>query len=326
MTNNATLMLIAMLISGTSYSQFYDVEHSENDYIPLTVDTTHVDESAFEVLETPLGSIEIEFYQPIPLGFEFEFLGNTYSTVLLHKNGFAGFATLDKEDTTYDGAIPLFECPLEDYQDDQETSPIVYITDGIAGNRIFKCEFVKAGFTNDPEDNDHISFQLWIYEACNEFEVHIGPQEIDTPGPTLFHNESTSPFIGYVDNIPHTPWHLAGEPTDPYQASNPTEVLQSVPEEGTTYRFLNCAVGIPEPIPAAAIYPNPGVDQLTVEWDLLSANQSIQVLNTSGQIVLNEVTRNTNIHLLDISSLQPGMYILQVRGNKSVHRHTFIKK
>lgn len=318
MKKEFTLIVASFLLSSGVFAQEYSVEYSAETYAPLTTDTTAINKSETEVIET------FTFYNSIPIGFDFVFLGETYDSLSLHENG---FAALISEGTSYDSYISIFDCDLKDYQDDPTLSPIVYKTEGAAGSRIFKCEYVSAGYENDAEDNDSISFQLWIYEECNVFEIHVGPGFNDVAETDLYFNDGTSPFIGYGDNSPSVNYNLAGDPTDPDLQTDALMVLDTIPDVGSTYRFFNCVLGVNKNKPSAiSIFPNPVSDYMTIEFQSLKEYSNLEIVNISGQIVFSSEITASDIMTLDVAELKSGVYFIQLVNDNGMEAIRFIKE
>jgi hypothetical protein len=75
-----------------------------------------------------------------------------------------------------------------------------------------------------------------------------------------------------------------------------------------------------------AVYPNPVENQLTVTWeDQTNADFMVQLIDLNGKVVLSEnVSSNSskNEHKLNVSSLEVGMYVLQIQ-NQTTGKYEF---
>jgi hypothetical protein len=72
------------------------------------------------------------------------------------------------------------------------------------------------------------------------------------------------------------------------------------------------------------IYPNPVANTLLING--LKNNNSIKIVNSAGQIVLQQ-NANTNSLSMDVSSFKPGIYAIQIASeNKKIISKTFIKE
>ncbi len=67
------------------------------------------------------------------------------------------------------------------------------------------------------------------------------------------------------------------------------------------------------------IYPNPAVDKITIQQYSISL---IEVLNTSGQIVLSKKVTEEKNHIVDITPLNQGIYFIKI----SNYKNSFVRK
>lgn len=86
---------------------------------------------------------------------------------------------------------------------------------------------------------------------------------------------------------------------------------------------IDCSVGVVEPvIPEVNIYPNPTKDQIKIDGLIEPSN--VQIFDIYGKLVLaQEYQDNEEIN---ISNLNVGVYILQVRNSKGVFSQKLIKQ
>ncbi|MCW5521211.1 M36 family metallopeptidase, partial [Aureitalea sp. L0-47] len=116
----------------------------------------------------------------IPIGFDFNFYGNTYSNVYICSNGFISFsanagmsaAQSRTPQTVPDPTLPnnlvaLFWGDL----DPSAGGTIKYQTFGSAPNRKFVVEYLNVRFWNQ---TNTVSGQVHLYESSNLVEVHLG--------------------------------------------------------------------------------------------------------------------------------------------------------
>jgi Domain of unknown function (DUF4397)/Secretion system C-terminal sorting domain len=78
-----------------------------------------------------------------------------------------------------------------------------------------------------------------------------------------------------------------------------------------------------------SIYPNPVADNIFVEFDLKNeSNVQLQVLNTAGQVVINEqkgrMDKGFQQANIDVKNLTSGMYILKLAENDGVTTKKFV--
>lgn len=93
----------------------------------------------------------------------------------------------------------------------------------------------------------------------------------------------------------------------------------------SVYYYFHTVTGINdliEPNESVNVYPNPATDNLTIE---ASQNSAIEILNIEGQLIksIAAVAGNTKI---DVSSLNAGMYFMEIKTGKGVAVKKFIKE
>ena len=127
--------------------------------------------------------------------------------------------------------------------------------------------------------------------------------------------------------------------TQTYEVRRATEGLVSVIVEdadgceGTdTVRVTFAPVGVEEfTASTLTMYPNPAVDQVTVELSNLDnvSNVNVTFLSVTGQVVLakNIVVKGANsVETFDVSSLATGTYLVQFEANGNVVTKQFVIK
>lgn len=171
----------------------------------------------------------------------------------------------------------------------------------------------------------------------------------DSLDPTLFYawNMSSGNNLSYLwsfgDGATSTdpyPTHVYDEVGIYYlclHVSNPDNCMDSlcvdfeviVKAQGVTLQVMN---GAPlnttelEQSMELVLYPNPVENQLTVTWeDQTNADFTVQLVDLNGKVVLSEnVSSNSskNEHKLNVSSLEVGMYVLQIQ-NQTTGKYEF---
>lgn len=254
-------------------------------------------------------------YNGVSIGFDFVINGDSFDTVFIAENGHVTFLT-----DTLKYYISIFDADLKNYNFNALFSPIFYETSGIVGNRIFKCEYKTAGFYNDPEQDDSVSFQLWMYESCSDFEVRIGDHEINS---NVYWNGNSAPFIGIgnYDNF----WnhsYLDGDPISPILVSGASAFMDFAPPSGTVYTFHGCNSNyLAEEEVELSIYPNPARDLLYLKSPLIDESTTLELYQMDG-------TRKSLFHYqilfesirIECNNLNSGIYILKANfGNNQTH-------
>jgi hypothetical protein len=88
-----------------------------------------------------------------------------------------------------------------------------------------------------------------------------------------------------------------------------------------------CITNLPEQTESSiAIYPNPVSNKLTIEFaDDNFANEEYCIFNVYGQLVLKGEMRSRK-NDLDLSTLDDGVYIIDIKGVQSSLRKRIIKQ
>lgn len=307
------LLLIAGLLSLiVAPAQDYTVTYSSSTYSSLEGGTTIDESTAFDVNGFAV-------YEAIPIGFEFDYLGATYTELNVAENGYFIFA----EGGALTSFISAFDCDLKDYLDDPEQSPIIYTVEGPVGDRIFKCEFQKAGFEMDEEGSDFCYFQLWLYENCSDFEFRIGQLSIDPTEDDLFWPGYDMAIMGYGQYVPLNFYLLGGDPVAPNLFANTFASLNEYPTSGSNYRFSNCEVGVKEADSFSFnCYPNPTSSTVQVQLENADHVTRIDVVSLNGQLVKEWIGNGNNFVEFDLSDLTKGIYFIRL----TTHQYVQTKK
>jgi len=128
------------------------------------------------------GTLDDGIWATQPIGFNFNFFGNSYSTVNISTNGNLQFST---QNTTFTpGSLPTttitnFVAPF--WTDLYPVLPVTpgygiirHWTSGFAPNRVFVVEYENVGHYNAATTpTAYFSGQVWLYETTGIVEVHI---------------------------------------------------------------------------------------------------------------------------------------------------------
>ena len=71
------------------------------------------------------------------------------------------------------------------------------------------------------------------------------------------------------------------------------------------------------------MFPNPAKDNLTIEG--LKENSSVRILNTVGQLVYSNLIEGSKA-VINVSSFDDGVYILQIDMNGKIVTTKFVKQ
>jgi len=74
------------------------------------------------------------------------------------------------------------------------------------------------------------------------------------------------------------------------------------------------------------IYPNPTTDILNIQSkENLPENTSLRIYDVVGKQVFSKLAENSNMNQINLSHLNSGIYILQIKGNDIDQTFKFIK-
>ncbi|MDG1333136.1 MAG: T9SS type A sorting domain-containing protein [Crocinitomicaceae bacterium] len=272
-------------------------------------------------------------YFNVPIGFTFEYFGESTTTIDISDDGLGGILSVgdcaidptfsylvaygtDIIDRGYDGAASL--------------SNISYKTEGTAGSRICKIEWNNVGFysgTNDMNGDriDFLNFQLWLYETSNAVEIRFGPKSITEP--SIDFEGETGSFVVLAHDIDCASSDifghqlmLSGSPGNPdfydnvYNLEDTLVFLDGAIPPFMVYRFVPESTASQDELSAVApfsIVPNPADFELRLlkgegaEEEIRRAS----IVDLNGKLLVNNLEFNQAI---SIAGLQSGMYFVQV--------------
>lgn len=282
----------------------------------------------------------------IPIGFDFNYGGQTFKEIFLEDFGLGGLVS---SDTSERGIVPVIVVYGADIIDrgydlvgDTMTSQsnISYQLVGTMGDRILKIEWNNVGFFEDIGENnissDYTNFQLWLHEGTNDIEMHFGRTSILQP--EISYEGEPGPYIGLYpyfdteeDTLAGTAYMLEGDPIAPTlnaitSFDEATYITGTIPE-GTIYRFSAVTTSTNDAIRLLpfSIAPNPANNSIRLlSEEPLTTIAHIQILTISGQVVKRFMP---TIRELNIADLKSGIYAVQLitEGGGSVLKK-FVKK
>lgn len=236
----------------------------------------------------------------VPLGFNFDFFGETTNSLYSHEVFVGGLFTTNLDIDALN-LILAFSVDLIDrgYDNGENLSPISYKTEGAAGVRVTTLEYNNAGFYSGIVTNgirqDYINFQLKLYEMNGDIEIHIGPYL--TSDPDLDFEGVPGPVIGLIQAFDFVNLEVNGEvelldgnALDPDIITSFVESYVTWPiPENTVYRFSGNSTAIDETAnfeSESFYFPNPCNQFVTLKPELRDEVQSpVFVTNSTGQLV-----------------------------------------
>ncbi len=214
------------------------------------------------------GSTNDGWYNSIPIGFEFWFMGTRYDNVGASTNGWLTFGFGSTSITTAVAAnsfssntVPRpFVAPLWDDLDfTQSFGVFSYKTTGTAPNRVFTAEWLNAEWGWSANDSV-ISFQIKLYETSGKIDF-IYRQEISSVA-------SGSASIG-IEGV-STFQSLNGTGTAPSSStSTNTTNLSTKPATGQVYSFTPPTPAAPTSLSFTSVTQN----SMVVNWTDNATNE-----------------------------------------------------
>ncbi|MFT6321330.1 MAG: hypothetical protein ACJAT4_002260 [Granulosicoccus sp.] len=331
------LVLFSLFIFSSSYAQTFPY------FLEIETDTYTDVEEATEL--TSVGDLWDDPNYDIPIGFNFDFYGETYNNIQTVSLG--GWLAFEDPYTTdsISFLIPYFDdlADIENFNTANQ-STISHTTEGATGEQILKiqwkdCGFYEEIFSGTPTANNTVSFQLWLYEGTNNIEFRYGPSTL--PDAATIHDYN-SPVCGFIENLSTDTddfdafWHLTGDATNPTVTSSDITVidtysipgLDSDPAEGQVYRFATVPTSIKAPTQNLDlnVYPTVIADEFFVEVseELLHEKTQISVVNNLGQVIYNNTITNVK-ERLDASSFPAGIYYVRINNATGIGTKKIIK-
>ncbi len=325
---NIYLSLIAVAFSFSSFAQTFNYDFS-------------IYSSDYEELEDATLALNYVWDDPqveIPLGFSFSFEGEIGDQIYITDFGLGGLLTMNPNAASID-ILVAYTSDLADAGNNtgEPYSTIRYKTEGNAGNQVCKIEWKDCAFYNEVFEDEFpsnlVSFQLWLYEGSNDFEIHYGPNTITEF--EFVHDGWLSCGVVQDINIFGDDFGMAhvtsGSPeAATITSTNDENVLISTgltdnPVEGTVYRFGANFVSTPTLVQEAdwTVYPSPTTGNLTLRTgtnDLVT----YAMYDLSGRIL-----KTGNIFsqaTLDIAEFETGIYLIQMTQGDTVKTMQIVKQ
>ncbi|MEO0076113.1 MAG: FlgD immunoglobulin-like domain containing protein [candidate division WOR-3 bacterium] len=221
---------LALLVNGNAKAQSL----SDYNFIPSSGTFTPLTGATIPTLSG--GSLDDGYYNNLPIGFTFNYLGMDYTTISATTNGCAVLgqtlsSTMLTNDLTNGTPRPIL-APLWDDLDQETFGTFSYKTEGTAPNRVFTAEWLNFAW-NFSATVPVISFQLKLYETTNRIEF-IYRQEA---GAVV--SGSASIGITAVGTGPGNFLSLDGTGPNPNVSSTiETSTLSTKPATGQIYAFI----------------------------------------------------------------------------------------
>jgi hypothetical protein len=201
------------------------------------------------------------------------------------------------------------------------------------GNRTMKFQW-KNMAPADNDEGDFVNFQLWLFEADNSMEVHVGPRHLTSfaswndSGPPVGMFLSTYSLGTFYHQI-----YLTGDASHPVGSLEYDDVLRhldNMPAEGTVYRFAFPQQGAGVERLAArsgiSFQPNPahGTARITLPGELAGKQAVLHLYDALGREVMRQEDIADGTMIRD-GDLPAGMYFATLTcGTRRYDGGTFI--
>lgn len=216
------------------------------------------------------GSTDEGYWNAVPIGFSFWYMGTRYTTVSASTNGWISLganitAASPINNLTSGGTPRPLIAPLWDDLDMQASTNFSYQTSGAAGNRVFTMQFLNAKWSRAATGNT-VSFQVKLYEANGKINF-VYRSESGTVN-------SGSASVGLAATGTSTLNFLSLDGTGTAPGANAyfeINFLSTKPATGQVYSFLS---PVPTAAPTALVFSNVTPSSMVLTWSDNSSNES----------------------------------------------------
>lgn len=264
-----------------------------------------------------------------------EFRVDEEAPLIIYGGGFIRFNKADALDAVViDGFLSVL-----DYLD--EESAVSYLMDHNEEEGILKVEWKRMALIDSPDvADDHVSFQVWVYQNSGVVELRYGPRQLEADSGVSL---GGGPFIGIfkfadvpVFRIFEKNW-LIGNPFAPDYDTTRTgfSILEGCPREGTVFRFvprISSSVGDPDNSGARGgmgeyrIFPNPTSGAMTLQAATpLESAARVRVIDVLGRII-SETQMEPSSSTLDLNLPALGLYYCEVSGNGVAQVYSVVRQ
>ncbi|MEO0084664.1 MAG: fibronectin type III domain-containing protein, partial [candidate division WOR-3 bacterium] len=224
------LLIVLLLITGTALAQVSITNYSFSATSGTFTELTGATSPALSG-----GSLDDGWYNNIPIGFDFWYMGQKYTTVSATTNGWLTFdqalSSAGFTNNLTSGTPRPVIAPLWDDLDQETFGTFSYKTEGTAPNRVFTAEWKNYAW-NFSATSPVISFQVKLYEGTGVIEFVYRDEPASPTSP------SASIGITAVGTGSGNFLSLDGTGTNPNVSSTvETTTLSTEPATGQTYTF-----------------------------------------------------------------------------------------
>lgn len=242
------------------------------------------------------GNVDEGYFNPVPIGFDFWYMGTPYTEVSASTNG---WLTLEVPITnatptnslTNGGAPRPVLAPLWDDLNIQAPGNFMYLTTGTAGSRVFTIQYLNVNWGSG--SGNTMSFQVKLYEGTGRIEYAYRRES----GLLL----GASASIGISATPTGSGQFLSVSNTGTSVSSTTEGSVTSKPINGNTYRFAPPVPNAPVSLDFTAL----STTSMTLNWSDLSSNETGFVIYRSTDGVNYSYVSQTAANAT--SSIQSGL-------------------
>jgi gliding motility-associated-like protein len=208
------------------------------------------------------GTTDEGFFNGIPLGFDFFYLGNRYTTISASTNGWitlgANITNASPVNNLMSGGTPRpVIAPLWDDLDIQNTANVTYLTSGTAGSRVFIIEYLNAKW-NKTAPGNVVSFQIRLFESTGRVDYRYR-REANAPVSPSGSIGITSTNTGVGNFLSLSSWKNSPQVS---ASSNIESLIDGRPDDGQVFAFYNLNPSPPTSLTFTSITTN----SMTLNW------------------------------------------------------------
>ena len=278
------------VVSGQAISE-YTFSPSGGTFTALTSPTT---------LTLTSGNFDDGYYNNVPIGFDFWYMGIRYTTISASTNGWFTLgaditnSTLNNNLTSGGAPRPVI-APLWDDLDVQDATSVSYKVTGSAPSRIFTLQYLNMQWVYNASGNT-ISFQARLYESTGKVDFVYRPENGN------LNNPSASIGIAATATGSGNFLSLNGSGSNPTVSStSETNNINAKPASGQTYSFTP-----PVPVaPGSLTFSSVGTTSMILNWTDNSSNETGFVIYNSTDGVTYSFVSQTAAGI--VTSVQSGL-------------------
>lgn len=272
----------------------------------------------------------------IPIGFPFYHYGIRFDTLYATMEGYVDLTSEINNCESTLGAFVAF-CDVDPNFND---SGIRYKLSGNAGSRILIIEWrnVAIDFPGTADNDDHVNFQIALFEGTNKIEYRYGPNLITDlnadlqgyDGPQVYHE-----IAHFLTFQTRNMWlyFSAASPSVLTDFTGADDNIVGAPANGTIYRFTPSAatsIGANAELQSVTVFPNPTNSFLSINLNSDYDQQlNLVVTDLSGRVTqtsVNTLKAGNNNTELDCSQWAAGVYYLQLTTGVTIWTKKIVKQ